>query len=134
MGKTKSDDSDDARKWQHRVSRKQAQVETVQHQTKKVRHELHKVRERLREFAEAEKFTVQRAIASFHKVEHKNADEFERCHSQREAKEGELAALKEQLSQLQERTKEQRAELETELEAKMASMREENRRIAASLQ
>ena len=42
--------------------------------------------------------------------------------------------LKEQLSQLQERTKEQRAELETELEAKIASMREENRRIAASTQ
>ena len=130
MTKSKSDDSDDARKWQHRVSRKQAQVETIQHQTKKVRHELHKVRERLREFAEAEKFTVQRAIASFHKVEHKNAEEFEKCHSQREAKERELAALKEQLSQLQDRTKGQL----TELEAKIAAMREENRRIASSIQ
>lgn len=133
MGKT-SGESDDARKWQHRVSRKQAQVQDVQHKTKKVRHELHKVRERLREFAEAEKFTVQRAIASFHKVENKNAEEYERCHAQREAKERELATLKEQLSQLQERTREQRAEVEAQLEAKIASMREENRRIAASTQ
>ena len=95
-----------------------------------VRHELHKVRELLRGYADNEKFAVQRAIATFHKQENQHLSELQRLQSQRKTKEEELAALKEQLGQQQERARQQREEIEAELEAKLAPLREGDARPA----
>ena len=89
-----------------------------------MRHDLHVVRERARAAAEEEKFEVQRALAARHKEENKNLDELQSIRALTASKERELAGLKEQLAQQQQRAREQRDALEGELEAQLAPMRE----------
>mmetsp|Transcript_17470 Transcript_17470/g.41551 ORF Transcript_17470/g.41551 Transcript_17470/m.41551 type:complete len:135 (-) Transcript_17470:207-611(-) len=132
MGKHR-EDSHEKRKWQQRIERKQSQTEALRHKLKKVRHELHKVREKARDAADDQKFAVQRTIAGFHQQQNSSSQEFQKCQALRAVKDLELSSLKGQEAVQRQRAREQRAEMEAEFEAKLAPMREENRRLAKAL-